>query len=785
MKLPSVVLFMIFSVFGLIAKEQEVPFEIQHLCDRGLGFHSSGVLDSAALSFLQAELRAFQLPETETQAFCLETIGQYYRQLGFRGPAILTYEKALAIRKSQRDTIGVARILDTMASLQFENQDYKQATRLWQQQKTWLEWQGDQTQLNALQKKIEQSTSWQNKLQALDSLPMQFHSNALKQQEIDHVFERMLLQLELEEEKKNIAYTFQLKREKVWLRSMLLFLLIAIAIALVLFRFFQLKRQSNEELKRLNQAITGQKEVLEQQKNKLEELDLMKSHFFTNISHEFRTPLSIIEGATQELGHSIQSSPKALEVISRNNNNLLLMVNQILDLRKLETGKMKLDLVQGEVISYLKYLLESFYTLAESQNKKLHFFTEEPVLVMDYDPEKLLQVLSNLLSNALKYTPQDQDIYLTVRREYKGAEALLLIVKDSGVGIPQEKIPYIFNRFYQLDDWVYRREESTGIGLALTQELVSLMGGSIEVKSKIGQGTSFFVRLPISHKAPVQFEHSPSELPRKRLEDSLSDKNSTTMSRVENLPYLLLIEDNPDVVRHTTTLLQEQYRVEVARDGQEGLQKAMESIPDLIISDLKMPLMNGYQVCEALKTDKRTSHIPIILVSARADQQARNEGFKSGAEAYLIKPFNREELFIRLAQLIELRRRLQERYQNMAPIPPSDDPQFQQEDAFIRKLQYLIDEHLDDENFGIPEVCQAMAMSRSHLHLKIKALTKRSTSHYIRAFRLMRAQELFRTKHLNVTEVAIEVGFRDIAYFSKSFSAEFGLSPTEFIKTLV
>lgn len=772
--------------FGLGAEERKVPARILHLCDQGEGHYKSGTLDSAVLYFLQAELHTLQLPEPLQQALSLEMIGHYYQKLDFCGQSLGVYEKALSIRETLGHKERVAGLLDTIAGIHFEFQDCEQASAYWQRAKPLLEQRREFEQLGDIQEKIDLCHHRQQLLWPQDSLSILAHSRALKQQEIDHLFEKVLLQVNLEEEKKELAYALELQQEKALLQSTFLILILAFFLLAILFVFFQMKRNANHALSRLNQEISRQKELLEKQNNKLEELDQMKSHFFTNISHEFRTPLTIIEGAVHAIRHSGNPAEKDLEVIARNNNNLLQLVNQILDLRKLEAGKMKLEFVQGDVISYLNYLLESFQTLADSQNKQLHFIHHEPSLVMDFDPEKLLQVVSNLLSNALKYTPEGQDIYVMAQSKSQEKEQLLFTVKDTGIGIPGDKLPYVFDRFYQLDDWIYRREESTGIGLALTRELVELMGGAIEVTSEPGQGTSFTVQLPVTNNAPLQADNGPLPMPRIQVEEvqQVPDEVISANAETEGLPYLLLMEDNPDVVRYTASLLKDHYRIAVARDGEEGLEMALESVPDLIISDLKMPRRNGYEVCQSLKTDNRTSHIPIVLVSARADQEARNDGLRSGADAYLSKPFNREELFIRLEQLIELRRRLRERYQNLAPIASSDDPVFHKEDAFIAELQTTIEEHLDDENFGIPEICKSIGMSRSQLHLKIKALTNRSTSHYIRGFRLMRAREMFSTTDLNVTEIAFEVGFRDVAYFSRSFSAEFGLSPRDYLKTL-
>lgn len=758
---------------------------VRQYCSEGLAQYHASSIDTAIHYFLEAEVLALQLPETAERGEVLDHLAASYQQVEFLHQALDVYESALTTWRALQDTAKVLEDLEKIGDIHLEFANYEQAISNWQSASALLKYRQDFDHLDALYKKIDAGLQNLQSTEVAKVIPIQRHQKLLQQQAIDHRFEKALLQLELEQEKTNLQFTHDLEQEKSLLRTTSLVLLLAALLLIVLYIFFQMKRKANHSLVRLNQEISGQKERLEEQKSKLEALDRMKSHFFTNISHEFRTPLTIIDSALQEIQEREPSPAKGLEVIDRNNKNLLLLVNQILDLRKLESDKMKLEPVQGDLILYLDYLLESFSTLADSQGKKLHFLKNEATLIMDYDPDKLLQVISNLLSNAIKYTPARKDIYLTVRRESQNGDHLILCVKDSGPGIPKDRLAFVFDRFYQLDDWIYRRQGSTGIGLALTQELIQLMGGSIEVNSVVGEGSSFYVRLPITRNARLRAHQHRKQVPAVHLPLEESNPEDLLITEeTDHLPKVLLVEDNSDVVHYTISLLKDQYQIVVARDGQEGLEIALDTVPDLVVSDLKMPLKTGYELCQALKTDPRTSHIPIVLVSALADQEARNDGLRSGADAFLIKPFNREELFIRLEQLLTLRYRLQERYKNLGPISPSQDPIFHKEDVFMIQLQEEIEAHLDDENFGIMELCKSMGMSRSHLHLKIKALTNRSTSHYIRSFRLRHAREKFRTTEHNVTEVAFEVGFRDLTYFSRSFSAEFGLSPTDYLKSL-
>lgn len=559
------------------------------------------------------------------------------------------------------------------------------------------------------------------------------------------------------------------------------YLLIALILVAGVFLWI---RNLGIQIRKATRTIKADKEVIEAQAEQLKELDIAKSKFFTNISHEFRTPLTVIQGMNDQiLKKQEKGFQKEAKLIKRNTNQLLELVNQILDLRKLESSELKVNMIQGDVVAYLRYLLESFHSFAEDKGIQTHFLSDTDQLLMDYDPEKLFRIVSNLISNAIKFTPEGGDIYLRIDER----EQLIFQVADTGMGIPTDKLPYIFERFYQVNDSSTREGEGTGVGLALTQELVHLLGGSIQVISKEGRGTTFTIKLPIHQNAPLQ------ELPKQTFEQAnqiasaiivdpnLNESSGTSDVDLEN-PSLLIVEDNADVVLFLESLLANSYQLLVARNGQEGIEQAIEHIPDLIISDVMMPKKNGYELCETLKLDDRTSHIPIVLLTAKADSESKIAGLKRGADAYLLKPFNEEELYIRLEKLLELRNRLQERYRGLEPTPPSEDSVLQQEDAFIAEIRQVVEANISDEEFGIPELCKAVGVSRTQLHRKIKALTTYSTSHFIRLIRLQKAKFLFKTTNLTISEVAYQVGFKYHTYFTRSFTEEFGQTPKDFIK---
>lgn len=525
---------------------------------------------------------------------------------------------------------------------------------------------------------------------------------------------------------------------------------------------------------------------------RLQELDNLKTRIYTNITHEFRTPLTIILGMAKQ----VRDDPKnyfrqGLDMIVRSGQNLLHLVNQMLDLAKLESGKIPLNFIQSNIISYLQYLVESFHSFAESQQIQLHFLSDLDELYMDYDPEKLQQVVVNLLSNAVKFTPEGGHVYLSLGSSKYPAESgqeavdshLQIKVKDTGVGISAIELPHIFDRFYQANDAHNRTGEGTGIGLALVQELIKLMDGKIQVKSKIGQGSEFIVTLPIRQKAPETTASIPvtsfNSTFKKPILPTIETPNES------NKPHLLIIEDNPDVVAYLAICLQNNYHIQVGKDGQEGIDIALQNTPDLIITDIMMPYKDGFEVCLTLKNDARTSHIPIIMLTAKADMASKLAGLERGADDYLAKPFHKEELLVRIRKLLELRQKLQKYYLADAGLIENtalsqDIPnEVSLEDTFVKKVRQTIEEHLDDADFNVERLCKSVTMSHSQLHRKLTALTGFSIHTFIRSVRLTKAKALLRNPTLTITAVAFDTGFNDPSYFGRVFKQEFGMTPAE------
>jgi len=532
---------------------------------------------------------------------------------------------------------------------------------------------------------------------------------------------------------------------------------------------------------------------------RLKELDQVKTRLYTNITHEFRTPLTVILGMTDQIkqylaARSDEVVETAVEMIRRNGQQLLQLINQVLDLSKLESGNMRLHLIRGDILAYLKYLVESFQSYAEGKNIRLHFESAPESLDMAYDREKLQVIVSNLLSNAIKFTPAGGTVSVQIStNDASGtfithhSSFISIRVVDTGIGIPEEKLPHIFDRFFQVDNSSTRAGAGTGIGLALVKELVKLMQGHIAVDSRPGAGSMFTVTLPATQPAEA-LPADPAMLPAPAIFVPQADKVPAAPddAGTSDKPFALVVEDNADVRRYLVQCLKDRYRIMEAHDGPVGIELALEHIPDIIVSDVMMPGKDGFEVCDALKNDERTSHIPVVLLTARAAVEDRIAGLRRGADAYLTKPFHREELAVVLEQLLENRRRLRMRYERgilendtaAAGAPPDEIAVV--EDAFLQKLRDIVEAHLSDAEFDMNRLSRLVGMSHSQIFRKLKALTGRSPSTFIRSVRLSHARQLLKTTALTVAEIAYETGFTSPAYFSTVFVEEFGKTPTEF-----
>ena len=520
---------------------------------------------------------------------------------------------------------------------------------------------------------------------------------------------------------------------------------------------------------------------------RLKDLNEFQTRLYTNLTHEFRTPLTVIQGMADELSAYLPAgnakSREAVDLIKRNGDQLLNLVNRLLELARLEAGHLILHYKQGDLVAYLRYLTQSFQSFAANQGVSLQFLTELETLDTSFDEEKLQHILSNLLSNAIKYTPEGGRVSVLVRTE--GGQ-LFLQVKDNGVGIPPEQLPHIFDRFFQGKPSQRVQRPGTGIGLAMTGELLRLMQGSIEVESQPDEGSTFTVILPLVDVADAPAWTGAAG----QVEEAPASRHAATgkplaepdLNLESGRPIVLIVEDNLDVVRYLQTILAGKYQLAVAYDGESGVVKAQEIVPDLVVSDVMMPGKSGFDLCEALKTHSLTDHIPVILLTARAASEDKLSGLRHGADVYLTKPFAKEELLIRVQNLIELRRTLQARYRQepASKTGPAVDLADEPEDPFLVQARQVIEGNLSNEDFNVHDFSRALGLSRTQVHRKLQALTGLATTHFITRVRLAQAREMLLVEQdLQIAEIAYRVGFRDPNYFTRRFKEEFGVTPSD------
>ncbi|MBN1478936.1 hybrid sensor histidine kinase/response regulator [candidate division KSB1 bacterium] len=517
----------------------------------------------------------------------------------------------------------------------------------------------------------------------------------------------------------------------------------------------------------------------------LEELDSLKTRFFANISHEFRTPLTLILGPLDNMSRQTSNKKwqEQFNVMRRNGRKLLRLINQLLDVSRLEAGKMVLHRDTVEICFLLRGIVGSFSSAAERKNINLSLFGADNDFYAFIDHDAFEKILTNLLSNALKFTPKNGavDVVLKTFQDdqstQKKDDIFSIQVKDTGIGISMERIDHIFDRFYQVDSSETREHEGTGIGLALTKELVELHGGIISVQSEPGNGSTFTVQLPVGEVQETPSRQRRQARPLIEMENVLVPEG--TMDKKDGRPILLIVEDNVDMQLYIKDALALDYTVKTAGDGERGFNNAVENIPDLIISDVMMPVMDGFALCEKLKTDERTSHIPIILLTARAEQKDRLAGLETGADDYLVKPFDVKELQVRVKNLIESRVKMRERFQRDIGLPIKEMTFTSTDERFLQRAIRIVHEHISDSQFSNERFGEKIGMSRMHVHRKIRALTGQSTNEFIKTIRLKYAAQLLKQGSGNVSEIAFEVGFESPSYFSKCFRKQFGLSPRE------
>jgi len=602
--------------------------------------------------------------------------------------------------------------------------------------------------------------------------------------------------------KTELAHESSLIKEKNTRNTFMFAGLGILLIAVGLFGRMRYIRRTNKKLEEKNQLIAREKE-------RAEASEKAKEQFFDNVSHEFRTPLTLILGPVEAM---IKENPgegnsSDLHIIQRNALRLRELVDELLDLSKLEFGKIKLQASEQNIVKITHEYLQSFESLADQEGISLVFKSQPKDVKAFIDVGNYHKILTNLLSNALKFTKEGGEVSVSVgsrppiaigvsRQSAVGSpqSSVEINVSDNGIGIPHDKLPHIFDRFYQVGEHATSHQPGTGIGLALTKELVELNHGTIEAESEPGSGTTFTILLPAGKEHLSDDEIADVEETEQlevdqnlkwQVNETISGKMPEDEIYLKNgNPILLIVDDNPDMRIYIKNHLDAKYKIIEASDGEEAFQKALNHIPDLIISDLMMPKMDGYQLTEKLKSDLKTSHIPIILLTARASVESKIAGLETGVDAYVTKPFSTKELNTRVSKLIEQRQKLREHFSKT--LESQDrylvrDPQLPSLDQkFVQKALDVVNDHLSDVDFDALTFAGKMALSRVQLHRKIKALTNKTTSDFVRTVRLNKAAGLLRNKTDNVTQIAYETGFSSLSWFAKSFKKQFGVTPSEY-----
>lgn len=560
------------------------------------------------------------------------------------------------------------------------------------------------------------------------------------------------------------------------------------------YRQYTARKHAEELSKKLEERarkLAKMKRKSEQQARRLIKNEQLKNQFFANISHEFRTPLTLILGPLKDLLRSDQDDKQktiengVIEIMHRNGLRLLDYINQLLDLSKIDAGQIRLEREAIELTHYVGEIVLGFTPLAEAQKVDLRFQANnhKPLHAL-VDPEQLERALANLISNAIKYTPKGGTVTVTVSDNGSLPGTLEISVKDTGIGIPEDEIPFIFDRFYRAPttDGSYRH--GTGIGLALAKELVELHDGTIRLSSKVGEGSEFNVLLP---KSAVDTQHEIREAAQTYRSAFVAEDFDMHPSDIdehahapEGAPSVLVIDDNADILQYLSLVLSPRYTVITQEDSSEAMKKLQSEKIDLVISDIMMPDPNGFELCRRIKQNPKLCHIPVILLTARAAEKSRLEGLESGADDYISKPFSAAELLVRAENLIELRQSLRRKYSEEIRLKGHEVEVHSEDARFLKNVQQVIEKQMENSNFTVDWLADEVNLSTRQLQRKIRSVTNLSAGGYIRMLRLERASQLLKQQWGNVSEISYKVGFQDPKYFSRLFKQTFGSTPTEY-----
>jgi signal transduction histidine kinase/DNA-binding response OmpR family regulator len=543
----------------------------------------------------------------------------------------------------------------------------------------------------------------------------------------------------------------------------------------------QLLEHQNLEIENQKQEIIKANTQLSLRAEELFELNQTRSRFFTGISHEFRTPLTLIIGPLESfLSRPSDDKTKGeYELMLRQAQRLLAFINQLLELSKLEKGVQKLEYANDNFNRFVRTIVSSYSSLAHDLKVQLNFIDEcSGELNAFFDKDKIEKIITNLITNALKFTEAGGDVNVTLGFN-DDTQLVQLTIRDNGIGIEPEHLDHIFEPFYQIDSSRNHRIEGTGIGLSLVKELVELHHGIINVSSQVRQGTEFVIRVPLDHPSYTDVLIENDEI--SEIDSHLFESTNVSKQNYDKgKKNILLVEDNADMRTFIKANLPQEYSALEASNGQEGIEMAIALMPDLIITDIMMPLMNGVTMTRLIKQDERISHIPVIMLTAKVSMENKIEGLGTQADDYITKPFNSKELVLRIQNILSARQRLREKFTKCVTVNPTDLVTTSTDEKFLQNALLLIERNMGEAEFTSAQFCEGMFMSRAHVHRKLKALTGQSAAHFVRTIRLKRAAQLLKHNSASVSEIAYQTGFNNLSYFTRCFKEQYGMLPSNY-----
>lgn len=737
----------------------------------GAIFESRGQYDSAYVYFQQSLSFNKQAKSDLGISLCYNHFGQLYEKKGELDEALNNYSKAYDIMKGKSDhwhwlesCISMARVL------LLQNNPTRAQTYLTQAKET-AEAIHSFEHLSAIHKLDYLYFLGQNDCKrALESyIQSQAYADSVNNEENINHLQNLRVNYEIEKNSKEINqvkqnYMEEQRNKRIILVVGILVLLMTCSGIIFLWYALRMRLKTNHTLR---------------------QMERMRTDFFTNITHEFRTPLTVILGLVEQMRKTDagkEETERYLLSIQRQGNNLLGLVNQLLDMSKLMAKADRKQWYRGNVVAYIRMALDCYREYAGSHYINLLFIPESNSIEMDFIPEYFNKIISNLLSNALKYTPANG----VIRVEMKKDKTLLILqVFNTGKEIPEEEISRIFETFYQGSN--NNKQIGTGIGLPFTRQMVESMNGTITVTNMKGEGVLFTIFLPLNQNLVESQPWVEETVTTKPLLENMDQKIGQTIEDgIENdsSPSILIVEDNPDISFYISTLLKGKYHLDYASNGEEGIDKARNSMPDLILTDLMMPGMDGYALCHEIRQSEILNHIPIIIITAKSGVADRIHGLEEGADAYLLKPFNAEELLVRVEKLLEQRRQLRDKYSKALQEGSEQNVELTPRDRdFLNRLTAIIHNHLADKNLNADLIADKICMSRTQLNRKIRAITNYTATTYILRIRMEKAKRLLSSTEHPIGDIAMACGFEDTSYFARVFKQMFDVTPTQFRKT--